>query len=150
VEFALILPVFVLIITAVIDFGFIFAQQVALNNSARDAARLGVVADASGAAKDCGYIIGKAREGSVTLGIGSTNTTVVGVTVTGPNTTSNPCGVSAGTATPTNSGTPCTGATSGNNTLTVALNYTSVALVPFPGLNSKALTAQGVFQCEYK
>ena len=43
VEFALVLPVLILIIGAIIDFGFIFAQQISFNTAARDAARAGVL-----------------------------------------------------------------------------------------------------------
>lgn len=143
VEFALILPVFVLIIAAIIDFGFIFAQQVSLNNAARDASRAGVVKPLSGPAMQCQAVVTNARNGVTnTLGIAATNS--VAVDVGAP---SSVCSAAAGSASVsgTPAGLPCTGA----NALTVTLSYTSQALVPLPYLNSMVLTAKGVFQCEY-
>lgn len=150
VEFALILPVFVLLIAAIIDFGFIFAQQVQLNNAARDASRQAVVKNLSGVAITCGDVVSKARAGSRTMGISSADTVKVGVRAERADTV-NSCLV-APSATTTSTSTPCTGAGSlpANNTLTVTLTYTSSAPLPLPFLNSKVLTAQGVFQCEYK
>ena len=42
VEFALLLPVVLLIMCAVIDFGWLFAHQLVLSNAVRDGARLGI------------------------------------------------------------------------------------------------------------
>ena len=42
VEFALVLPVLVVLVFAILQFGFAFAQVLALNSAARQGARLGV------------------------------------------------------------------------------------------------------------
>lgn len=150
VEFALILPVFVLIIAAILDFGFLFAQQVQLNNAARDAARQAVVKNLSGVAITCSDVVTKARAGSQTIGISSADTAKVGVKAERADTTGS-CDV-APSATTTSTTTPCTGSglLPANNALTVTLTYTSTAPLPLPYLNSRVLSAQGVFQCEYK
>ncbi|SDP26321.1 Flp pilus assembly protein TadG [Pedococcus dokdonensis] len=150
VEFALILPVFVLIIAAILDFGFIFAQQVQLNNAARDAARQAVVKNLAGTAITCTETVSKARAGSQTVGISGAETAKVGVRVERADTANSCYAPPSGSV--TSSTTPCTGAgsTPANNPLTVTLTYTSTAPLPLPYLNSKVLTAQGVFQCEYK
>ena len=59
------LPVLILIIGAIIDFGFIFAQQIAYNTAARDAARAGVLPTVAGAKLTCGQVASKARVGCV-------------------------------------------------------------------------------------
>lgn len=45
VEFALILPLFLLLIMGIIQFGFIFSGQITLTSAAREGARLAVVTD---------------------------------------------------------------------------------------------------------
>ncbi len=43
VETALVLPLFLLVVCGIIDFGWIFANQLMLNNSSRDGARYAIV-----------------------------------------------------------------------------------------------------------
>jgi hypothetical protein len=43
VETALTLPIFILILCGILDFGWLFTNQLMLNNSSREAARTGVV-----------------------------------------------------------------------------------------------------------
>ena len=43
VEAALVLPLFLLILCGILDFGWIFAHQIALNNTSRDAARYATI-----------------------------------------------------------------------------------------------------------
>ncbi len=49
VEFALILPIFLLILCGIIDFGWLFYNQLSLNNACREGARYAVVNTADGA-----------------------------------------------------------------------------------------------------
>ena len=70
VEFALVLPVLILLIGAIIDFGFVFAQQIAFNTSARDAARAGVLPTVAGAKLTCGQVASKARVGASSGAVG--------------------------------------------------------------------------------
>ena len=48
VEFALILPIFLLILCGIIDFGWLFYNQLSLNNACREGARYAVVHTAEG------------------------------------------------------------------------------------------------------
>lgn len=48
VEFALVLPVFLLILCGIIDFGWLFYNQLSLNNACREGARYAVVNTADG------------------------------------------------------------------------------------------------------
>lgn len=45
VEFALVLPIFLLILCGIIDFGWLFFNQLSLNNACREAARVAVVTE---------------------------------------------------------------------------------------------------------
>ena len=142
VEFALVMPVLVLIISGIIGFGFVFAQQIALGNAARTAARSGVVSGAiCGATGSPGTgIKGQAQADSTTIGL---NNSAVGVTVNIIPTSgvpTNPCGTAATQ--------PCLGSTVGDN-LRVTLNYQSTLALPFfqPTFN---LTAMGTFRCEFQ
>lgn len=49
VEFALILPIFLLILCGIIDFGWLFYNQLSLNNACREGARYAVVHTADNA-----------------------------------------------------------------------------------------------------
>ena len=66
------LPVLILIIGAIIDFGFIFAQQIAFNTAARDASRAGVLPSVAGAKLTCAQVAAKARVGASSGAVGVT------------------------------------------------------------------------------
>lgn len=147
VEFALVVPLLLLLVFGIINFGLIFASQISLNSAARDAARAGVVAPLTGSALTCSAIATAARSNAGTIGAPAS---AVAVTVTGP--TGTTCTLAAGSATVTGAGagsTPCTGSSSSAAQLAVVLtsNYKSpVPLVPPATLTQ---TATGKFQCEY-
>jgi Flp pilus assembly protein TadG len=150
VEFALVLPVLILIIGAIIDFGFIFAQQIAYNTAARDAARAGVLPSVAGAKLTCGQVASKARVGASSGAVGATPLSI-GVTVTGAGGT---CSLPAGSASATGASAsfPCTGSSGPSATvsdLAVQLSYTSSPPFPVPFMSSVNLGSKGNFQCEY-
>ena len=138
VEFALVLPVLLLVIFGIVNYGFIFATQISLNSSARDASRAGVVKSlgSTGAAKTCGEIVTLARDGAVTIGVDQTK---INVTVTGP----------AGTCSTTSSSynSPMCSATNGR--VIVVITYTAVSPAPLVPPSSVDLKATGAFQCEF-
>lgn len=145
VEFALILPVLTALIFALLGFGFVFAQQLGLNNAARDAARAGVVKPLSSTALTCANILNQARATvGGTIGMSST---AVGVSVSGP---AGSCAMAANqtTQTGTPATTPCTGAVAGSQ-LSVTLTYQSQLPVAVAGFSSLGLNSIGRFQCEY-
>ncbi|MGN0383442.1 MAG: TadE/TadG family type IV pilus assembly protein [Eubacterium sp.] len=47
VEFAMVLPIFLLVLCGIIDFGWLFFNQLSLNNACREAARVSVVEEES-------------------------------------------------------------------------------------------------------
>jgi Flp pilus assembly protein TadG len=150
VEFALVVVPLILIVFGIIAFGIVFAQQLALNNSAREAARWGVVRTVDGGAgRDCRDILATARTAASAIGMTSGN---VGVTVSRGGSTL--CSVAAGTALPA-SGTgyttrPCVGSGSGtSDQLEVITTYRSTVVVPLLPLPVFDLRGAGVFRCEY-
>lgn len=142
VEFALVIPVLVLVLGGILDFGFVFSQQIALNNAARDAARAGVVPDLSGAGLSCSDIATRARTGLTNGAVGLDSGSVT-VTVTAP--TTDP----SASCTASTSNKPCTNSTA-TQTLTVVASYASSPPFPLPYLSPINLKGQGVFQCEYR
>lgn len=150
VEFALVVPVLLLFIYGIIAFGFVFSQQIALNSSARDGSRAGVVKPLTGNPLQCSAIASQVRSvvAGSTIGIGPSNANTVDVTVTGP--ASVACQLPSGTSAATGSTTayPCTGPSYGN--LTVNVSFQSQTPVPLPVISNINLKSVGVFACEYK
>ena len=153
VEFALVLPVLILVIGAIIDFGFVFAQQIAFNTAARDAARAGVLPTVAGVKLNCGQVASKARVGASSGAVGVSNNGLgIGVTVTGPD--GERAALRRDPARPSGASTkfPCTG--SGGPTATVSdlqvtLTYASSPPFPVPFMGTLNLGSKGNFQCEY-
>ena len=146
VEFALVLPVLVLIISGIIAFGFLFAQQIALGNAARQVARSAVVNNAY-----CGEGGGVGNPGTMLTGQAKTNATTISV-----NTNNVGVAIKRDTATPTDWTTgacsgdttkACAGSAAGDNVY-VRLTYTSTLPMPFFS-SSFNLKAIGAFRCEF-
>lgn len=145
VEFALVLPILLLLVFGIITWGMIFAAQLSLNSSARDAARAGVVQPLLGSAMSCDAIAQAARSGATTMGL--SDTTKIKVTVSGKS-GGTVCTLAGAAATTNGSIHLCTGSTVGQQ-LTVVLSYTAKSLVPLAPPSSIDLSATGAFQCEY-
>ena len=148
VEFALVLPILLALVFGIIYFGYIFAAQISLNSSARDASRAGVVQPISGTAMDCNAIAQAARTGALTIGL---DTTKIKVKITGPayTCTLNTDGTATGDLAKLMCTQPPLPAVQSNAGLTVELAYTAVSPVPLVPLSSVNLKATGAFQCEY-
>ncbi len=145
VEFALVLPLLMLIIFGIIQFGFVMAQSAALSNGARAGARYGVVNILSD--HNCGGVVAQVRQATQTIGLVRAK---VAVTVKRGSTLV--CSSPANSETVTNaSSAPCTvpvGVTD-NDVLNVQATYISPTLVPI-GLNDFNLEGDATFRCEYK
>lgn len=130
VEFALVVPILVVLLFGIVNVGIVLAQQLSLSNSARQAARFAVV-DIEG--RTCGDIELEARGAAETVGMKSTDPTYALTGATG--TCERPCADSTGTT-----------------DLTVTLTYRSefVVPMPIPGFPSGVdIDGEGVFRCEY-
>lgn len=151
---ALVVPLLVLLVFAIIQFGIALSQKLALSNGARQGARYGAVANpdpATGAnTTSCTTILAEAQQAAST-GLGL-SPSAVGVTIEAPTGSTQPC-TSSGPVTssaeftsPNND--PCVGTTSGEN-LTVITSYTGSLTIPFGPSMSLPMTSQGVYECEF-
>lgn len=133
VEFALIVPILLVVVFGIVNFGFVFAQQISLNNGARQAARYAVVDN-----RTCAQIEIEGQTSAATIGMDTSDVPV-------PSITSCPVGSTLVK--------PCTGKPSGTN-VTVTMTRSATWAVPFPPLftagNAPALTGTGVMRCEFK
>ena len=136
VEFALVMPLFIMMVFGIIAFGVVFAQKLALSNGAREAARFSVVEG-----RTCAQVIEAAQDASNTIGMTGTAVTV-----------SVKRGTSVATATNVCSDTtkePCDGATAGDSVY-VQLDFTSELIIPLVLVeDTYPLDGKGVFRCEY-
>ncbi|HET7899850.1 MAG TPA: TadE/TadG family type IV pilus assembly protein [Candidatus Nanopelagicales bacterium] len=150
VEFALVVPLLLLIVFGIINFGVVFSQQLTLNNAVRAGARAGVVV---GELLDCPTIRQRVRGDLSALGMNTSAVQVRITLVTASGTTvTTPCGGSylATTDTSTGSGTyPCASSAIGTS-LVVEGRYASgipISFPPFP--TTLTLNSKGVFVCEF-
>ena len=132
VELALVLPILLMLLFAIITFGFLLAQKLAIDSAARQAARYGAVEN-----RTCADVTAEATSAAKPLVDLVSGT----ITVTrGP----------AGTAGAPCSGEPCKGSADQDN-VKVAITYPARVLIPvWPGMgDTMTLTAEGVFRCEW-
>ena len=129
VEFALVLPILMVVVLGIANLGFVFAQQISLNNSARQGARYAVVDG-----RTCTQIIDETRLNAATIGM-------TGSDVPSPSIVPACSGSSK----------PCAGTASGTN-VTVTMSRTAAWVVPFfpfTSSNAPTLTGIGVMRCEF-
>lgn len=133
VEFALVVPLLLLLLFGIIGFGMIFAQNLALGNAARQAARFGAVEG-----KTCAQIKQMAVDEAISVGMNGPSeisTSNVSVTVNGVacSGTTQPCDNSAVGA-----------------SIRVIVPFTSELLIPIAGLpDSVDINGEGEFRCEF-
>jgi Flp pilus assembly protein TadG len=149
VEFALVVPLLLLIVFGIIDFGVVFSQQLTLNNAVRSGARAGVVV---GQLLDCPAIRSKVSNDLSGIAMDKTQLTVkISLLTPGGSVTSTACGSSyQQTTSTTGSGTyPCQGTANGSS-LIVEAQYPSAVPVSFPPFPTTiGLGAKAVYVCEF-
>jgi Flp pilus assembly protein TadG len=125
-EFALVFPIFALILFGLVSFGLLFAQDLAISNAARQAARFGAVPG-----QDCDAMKTEAINAAAPLVTLDATDIIIG-----PG-----CGSSTGE--------PCRETAVGSN-VDVTITFTADVLLPVPGLGStQELDGKGVFRCEF-
>lgn len=143
IEFALVLPLFLMLVFGIIFFGFVFAQSLALGNAARQGARAGVVDDGT---TTCGSVIDQVKAAAPTIGMMDTSGLTITVSRRDP----------AGTLTSlcaTGSATnlavlPCKDQAVGTSLYVKAVNPNTMIL-PFVPTGAKA-KGEGEFRCEWQ
>ncbi len=132
VEFAIIVPVLLLLVLGIVDFGYAFGQKLALNHAAREGARMAVV-ESSGA--DTQAEIAQLVSDSAGTLVDPLDTTQVIATVAGTGTSAT-CGPG--------------GALDIGDELEVSVDYDATPLVPLPFLGGTiSLSSSAVFRCEW-
>jgi Flp pilus assembly protein TadG len=141
VEFALVLPLLIILVFGIISFGIVFAQKLALGNAARQAARYGVVQG-----RTCGDMVASAQGAANTISMQGSNTKVL-ISMTGANPT--PCGPDSNYTSAEQAAQPCLGSQS-NDEVTVRIRYDSTLTIPLVFSNPVfTIDGNGVFRCEF-
>jgi len=151
VEFALVLPILLILAFGIISYGTLFAQQLALNNGVRQGARLAVVAGSTTTEKSCAGVVSAVRNSTgpaIAMDITDINVKVVRSAST------TPCGTGNNPA--STSPAVCTGsinaATNAQQSIVVTATYPAKLILPLPvpGLpNQFTLTSKAVYKCEF-
>ena len=165
VEFALVLPILVMLVFGIISFGIVFAQKLALSNSTREAARASVVGVQAAQRTTCLQLATQIRQTATTISMSGANITVnvyykVDPTASGNGTLvcSGSTGTSAGSPSMTNPGTtPCTppsslpsGTDTSNAQLNVLTSFKSSLVIPLAVVKPVfTIDGTGAYRCEY-
>jgi Flp pilus assembly protein TadG len=140
VEFALLAPLFIMLVFGIISFGLVFAQQLGLSNGARQGARTGVVKDVT-----CQTIYQDAQDAAGTVGMGGGSVTVTIKRGATEASATDACGGSPSTS----STQPCKGSNAGD-TLFVKTSYDSQLIIPPIIFKSHyPIDATGAYECEF-
>jgi Flp pilus assembly protein TadG len=161
VEFALVVPILLMLVFGILSFGVLFAQSLALSNSARESARGAVVAAQAADRETCQDIADQIRSTAGTIALDSTAIQVkvwlksdAGATTPDWSTASPLCtGTTAGASSMTSGGAtkPCEGATTDDAQLVVRTRYVGSLVIPLVVANpSFDLDSVGVYRCEYR
>ena len=136
VEFALVLPFLLLIVFGIIVYGMVFAQALSLSNSARQAARSGVIQGTT-----CDQITSLAHDAAGTIGMDGSATAVSIKRGASKASATSACGGGGSTQ-------PCSMQPVGTN-IYVTLTFNTDPIVPFVPVPN-TLTGEGVFRCEFQ
>lgn len=140
VEFAVLLPLLIMLVFGIVEFGIVFGQDLALSNGARQGARIGVAGPYPGAGSDpadCAEIFTSVRNGATTLGVAPADVDVE-VFVNGSSKCSTPSGVE-----------PCSGSPAGAQ-LRVQATFETSLNIPMVVTRTFDLEREGTFRCEYQ
>jgi hypothetical protein len=146
VEFAIVVPLLLVLVFGVISFGFVLAQKAGISNGVRTGARYGSVNSYS-ESHTCGNVIKETRDSATTIGI--SDGTEVAVTVKRGEATI--CSAAIDAATPAGGPAPCSSSSTPDDTETLYVEATFPAEISIPGMSFAPfdLESTGAYQCEY-
>jgi Flp pilus assembly protein TadG len=143
VEFALVVPILLILVFGIISFGIVLSQQLTLGNSARQAARYVVVQD-----RTCADVMNQVLASGSTVGMNPQDITVT-VGVQGTNTTL--CGPAQASFSNADAAKkPCVGTAVGDSVVVTARFRSSVSIPLLISDPAFDLSSRGVFRCEYR
>jgi hypothetical protein len=158
IEFAIVVPVLLMIVFGIISFGFAMAQKATIASAVRSGARFGSVnlyAGALGAPHKCENVIERTRDQATTIGLSSKAIKVTVAYQPEGNPKTEACKSEAGSLTVTGAKVgkpPCEDSSAVNpGKLYVQADYTGELSIPLAGvLTSLDLGSTGTYSCEYK
>lgn len=156
VEFALVLPILLVLVFGLINFGIILNQKASLNSAVRSGARYGSVniIDSATDPHTCGKLVTRARQSAATMGMPSDE---IDITIKrGADEASAVPIPGCPTSDEASIVRPCVDAVDPSNpnyeTLFVEATFDSQLLIPVPAFefNDFNLFSQGAYRCEYR
>ncbi len=152
-ELALVLPILIMLIFGIIQFGIVFAQKLALSNAAREAARAGTVAINASAQMTCQEIADQIKNTVGTIALNTSDVQVWIILKPDPTVAAATyppvCSGNTGTSMSNPATTPCTDASS-TAQLIVQLSTPATIAIPFAVSTGVTLTGSGAYRCEYQ
>jgi Flp pilus assembly protein TadG len=150
VEFVLVLPILIMLVFGIIEFGLYFAQQLSVSNAARQGARYAAVPnyDDNGVSQStCAAILQQVQNAAGTIGMSGSD---VSVTVTTTGGGSGCPTASADTDLGSDATTvPCAGSQLGD-TVRVEAHFTGHLIIPLVLADpSVDVTSTGTYRCEF-
>jgi Flp pilus assembly protein TadG len=140
VEFALLAPLFIMLLFGIISFGLVFAQQLGLSNGARQGARTGVVSGTT-----CKQIYKDAQDAAGTVGMSGSNVTVSIKRGASAAVATDACGATPATSTTQ----PCKGSAAGDS-LYVKTSFDSQLIIPPIIFKTHyGIESTGAYECEF-
>lgn len=153
VEFALVVPLLLMLVFGIIEFGIVMAQKATVASAAREGARFGSVnlyASAMGSPRDCAEVIARTRENAVTLGMSPSDLAVTVSRGSDVASATAVCNASAnGLVTGAGANAePCDGADA-MDVVYVQTSFGARLSIPLVASTNIPLDATGASRCEY-
>ncbi len=147
VEFAIVAPLLFMLVFGIIQFGIFFAQDLALSNGARQAARAAAVPSTG----DCAAIFTEAQQGAVTIALSTVRggASDFDMEVSTPGVGSHCTAGPFGPIPFDDTELPCSGQPAGTEVTVVVKAKGQLAIPLFGDLGEIDLEREGTYRCEF-